>query len=64
MSDISYTIYGAFTPVPIHFIGEDKLDEALQCARDCVNDWAPDVILVKSEVIWRAGDDATGISAE
>ena len=46
--DIWYTVYGAFAPEPRTFREEP---EAHEYAKGAVNDWAPKVTVVKSEVI-------------
>ena len=48
---ITYTVHGAFSPSPTSF--QDKA-EAIKYAESCVNDWARDVYVVKSEIIWRS----------
>lgn len=50
-----YTVYGAFSPSNEVFSNEQ---EAIEYAKSQVNDWAPDVHVVKSETIWRS-DEST-----
>jgi hypothetical protein len=53
MKKIWYTVYGTFSPNPSVF---DEETEALEYAKRNVNDWAKDVSVVKSEVVWRSDD--------
>lgn len=47
----SWTVYGLFQPDNPRF---DSEQEAIECAQAGVNDWARDVVVVRSEVVWRS----------
>ena len=54
--DAIYTVYGAFAPSPSTFTDEAR---AIEYAKASVNDWAKDVVVVKSQTIWRSAPEPT-----